>query len=70
VNLTDYFLAFYKAFISPSKAKLSFSQYSEDLIIQSYFLRKKVVCIWMLVANIHEEVQTHLDFIRWAGPEF
>lgn len=32
--------ALYKAFISPSKPRKSYSQYAEDLIIQSYFSRK------------------------------
>ena len=35
-----YLIAFYKAFISPSKPKKSYSQYAEDLIIQSFFSRK------------------------------
>ncbi len=39
MSLIEYLRAFYKAFISPSKPKRSYSQYSEDLIIQSYFPR-------------------------------
>ena len=41
MNLIEYLGAIYKAFISPSKSKSSYSQYSEDLIIQSYFPRGK-----------------------------
>ena len=41
MNLIEYLGAIYKAFISPSKPKSSYSQYSEDLIIQSYFPRGK-----------------------------
>lgn len=41
MNFKEHFWIFYKAFISPSKPKKSFSQYSEDLIIQSYFPRGK-----------------------------
>ncbi len=36
MNITIYLNAIYKAFISPSKPKKSYSQYAEDLIIQSY----------------------------------
>jgi FkbM family methyltransferase len=41
MNLIEYLGVIYKAFISPSKPKRSYSQYSEDLIIQSYFPRGK-----------------------------
>jgi FkbM family methyltransferase len=41
MNIKNFLIAFYKAFISPSKPKSSYSQYSEDLIIQSYFPRGK-----------------------------
>jgi FkbM family methyltransferase len=41
MTLTEYLGVIYKAFISPSKPKRSYSQYSEDLIIQSYFPRGK-----------------------------
>ncbi len=41
MNLINFFEVIYRAFISPSKPKLSYSQYSEDLIIQSYFPRGK-----------------------------
>jgi FkbM family methyltransferase len=41
MKLMEYLGVIYKAFISPSKPKRSFSQYSEDLIIQSYFPRGK-----------------------------
>jgi FkbM family methyltransferase len=41
MSLIEYFEVIYKAFISPSKPKLSYSQYSEDLIIQSLFPREK-----------------------------
>jgi FkbM family methyltransferase len=41
MSLTEYLGVIYKAFISPSKPKRSYSQYSEDLIIQSYFPRGK-----------------------------
>lgn len=40
MNIKTYLIAFYKAFISPSKPKKSYSQYAEDLIIQSFFSRK------------------------------
>ncbi len=40
MNIKTFLIAFYKAFISPSKPKKSYSQYAEDLIIQSYFSRK------------------------------
>ncbi len=40
MNIKTYVIAFYKAFFSPSKPKKSYSQYAEDLIIQSYFSRK------------------------------
>jgi FkbM family methyltransferase len=40
MNIKISLIAFYKAFISPSKPKKSYSQYAEDLIIQSYFSRK------------------------------
>jgi FkbM family methyltransferase len=40
MNIKNFLIAFYKAFISPSKPKKSYSQYAEDLIIQSYFSRK------------------------------
>jgi FkbM family methyltransferase len=40
MNIKIYLIAIYKAFISPSKPKKSYSQYAEDLIIQSYFSRK------------------------------
>jgi FkbM family methyltransferase len=40
MNIKNFLIAFYKAFISPSKSKKSYSQYAEDLIIQSYFSRK------------------------------
>jgi FkbM family methyltransferase len=39
MTLMEYLGVIYKAFISPSKPKRSYSQYSEDLIIQSYFPR-------------------------------
>jgi FkbM family methyltransferase len=41
MSLIEYLGVIYKAFISPSKPKHSYSQYSEDLIIQSYFPREK-----------------------------
>jgi FkbM family methyltransferase len=41
MTLMEYLGVIYKAFISPSKPKSSYSQYSEDLIIQSYFPRGK-----------------------------
>lgn len=41
MNFKEYLDVIYKAFISPSKPKLSFSQYSEDLIIQTYFAKGK-----------------------------
>jgi FkbM family methyltransferase len=41
MSLTEYLGVIYKAFISPSKPKLSYSQYSEDLIIQTYFPKEK-----------------------------
>jgi FkbM family methyltransferase len=41
MNLIEYFGVIYRAFISPSKPKISYSQYAEDLIIQSYFSRVK-----------------------------
>ncbi len=41
MSLIEYFEVIYKAFISPSKPKLSYSQYSEDLIIQTLFPREK-----------------------------
>ncbi len=41
MSLIEYLGVIYKAFISPSKPKLSYSQYSEDLIIQSYFPKGK-----------------------------
>ncbi len=34
MNLPQYLVAVYKAFISPAKAKLSYSQFGEDLLIQ------------------------------------
>jgi len=37
MDIKTFLVAFYKAFISPSKFKKSYSQYAEDLIIQSYF---------------------------------
>ncbi len=40
MSIKTFLIAFYKAFISPSKPKKSYSQYAEDLIIQSYFSRK------------------------------
>lgn len=40
MNIKTYLIAFYKAFISPSKPKKSYSHYAEDLIIQSFFSRK------------------------------
>jgi FkbM family methyltransferase len=40
MNIRTFLIALYKAFISPSKPKKSYSQYAEDLIIQSYFSRK------------------------------
>ncbi len=40
-KITDYLSAFYRAFISPSKYKKSYSQYAEDLIIQMYFPKSK-----------------------------
>jgi FkbM family methyltransferase len=40
MNIKTFLIALYKAFISPSKPKKSYSQYAEDLIIQSYFSRK------------------------------
>ncbi len=40
MNIKTFLIAFYKAFISPSKPKKSYSQYAEDLIIQSYFSKK------------------------------
>jgi FkbM family methyltransferase len=42
MTFIEYLGVIYKAFISPSKPKLSYSQYSEDLIIQSYFPRGKI----------------------------
>lgn len=39
--MIEYLGVIYKAFISPSKSKLSYSQYSEDLIIQCYFPKGK-----------------------------
>jgi FkbM family methyltransferase len=41
MKLTDYLTALYRAFISPSKYKKSYSQYAEDLIIQMYFPKSK-----------------------------
>ncbi len=40
IDMKIYLSALYKAFISPSKPRKSYSQYAEDLIIQSYFSRK------------------------------
>lgn len=40
MNIKTFLIAFYKAYISPSKPKKSYSQYAEDLIIKSYFSRK------------------------------
>jgi hypothetical protein len=41
MKLMEYLGVIYKAFISCSKPKRSYSQYSEDLIIQSYYPRGK-----------------------------
>ncbi len=41
MNIKKYLESFYKAFLSPSKPKISFSQYGEDLLIQSYFKKNK-----------------------------
>jgi hypothetical protein len=41
MKITEYLSAFYRAFISPSKPKKSYSQYAEDLIIQSCFPKSK-----------------------------
>lgn len=40
MKLKIFLSAVYKAFISPSKPKKSYSQYAEDLIIQSYFSKE------------------------------
>lgn len=53
MNLSKYAKALYKAFISPAKPKLSYSQFGEDLLIQLLFKSKNITPYYVDIGCHH-----------------
>ena len=68
MNIMRFLKVFRKTFLTPLKPRTSFSQCSEDLIVEQFFIslikKKKKGYMWMLVVITRKGVQTLINYIN------